>query len=90
MAFPFAPWAAEWLAGRLGTREGPVRLLPCPGTADSLLHPRITGPVFRSAFHMSVHMSINRNKNADGAGREAVHAARVLLMAVEAGREVVK
>ena len=76
VAFPFAPWAAEWLAGRLGTREGPVRLLPCPGPADSLLPPRIVGPVFRSAFHMSAQMSVNRNKNADGLIRAVALAAR--------------
>ncbi|MGR3716439.1 MAG: hypothetical protein ACU0B1_06810 [Thermohalobaculum sp.] len=31
-----------------------------------------------------------RHQIADGAGREALHAARVLLMAVEAGQEAVK
>ena len=76
VAFPFAPWAAEWLAGRFGTREGPLRFLPCPGPADSLLHPRIVGPIFRSAFHMSANMSVNRNKNADRLIRAVELAAR--------------
>jgi Fe-S oxidoreductase len=31
-----------------------------------------------------------RHQIADGAGREALHAARVLLMAVESGREIIK
>jgi glycosyltransferase involved in cell wall biosynthesis len=72
VAFPFTPWVTERLAGRLGTRKGPVRLLPCPGAADSLLRPRIVGPVFRSAFHLS----FNRRKNADGLIRAVGLAAR--------------
>jgi glycosyltransferase involved in cell wall biosynthesis len=76
VTFPFAPWAANWLAGRLGGRCGPVRLLPCPDPADNLLPPKIVGPIFRSAFHMSDHLPVNRNKNAERLIRAIGLAAR--------------
>jgi glycosyltransferase involved in cell wall biosynthesis len=72
VVFPFAPWASERLTEWLGPRAGPVFLLPCPSQADGVLRPQITGPIFRSAFHMAMY----RRKNAVGLLRAVVLAAR--------------
>lgn len=72
IAFPFTPWAAERLVNLLGRREGPTYFLPCPTPADRLFLPRITGPIFRSAFNLADR----RVKNADGLIRSVELAAR--------------
>lgn len=72
VVFPFAPWAAERLEALLGPRDAPVRMLPCPGGSDTVLPPRIAGPVFRTAFHLASY----RRKNAEALIRAAGLAAR--------------
>lgn len=64
VVFPFAPWTTRALTELLGERHAPTVPLPCLGTADILLTPRITPreapPIIRSAFHFSDA----KNKNA--------------------------
>lgn len=69
--FPFAPWALTQLGAMLGARRGPVRMLPCPTPSDAQMSPRITGPLFRSAFNI-VHAD---SKNAEGLIRAVARAA---------------
>ena len=73
--FPFAPWTAGRVAAALGPRTGPMSLLPCPaGGAETVLPPRVAGPLFRTAFHLG---SAGR-KNADGLIRAVgLAAARI-------------
>lgn len=52
-AFPFAPWARDRLNARLGRREGPTILLPCPGPADAVMAPAAAPPVIVTAFHFA-------------------------------------
>lgn len=72
LVFPFAPWAAAGLGALLGRREGAVHLLPCPTGADSLVAPRESGPVIRTAFHFAGV----RHKNAEALIVAAGRAAR--------------
>nr|WP_232367514.1 glycosyltransferase [Altererythrobacter lutimaris] len=55
VVFPFAPWALESVEDRLGKRDGPTVLLPCPTELDSPLAPRLAGNGFVSAFHLKNH-----------------------------------
>ncbi|MEM7422131.1 MAG: glycosyltransferase family 4 protein [Pseudomonadota bacterium] len=56
---PFAPWAADGLAALLGRRDGPIRMLPCPTTADRLISPVLRPNVICSAF--SFRDAANKN-----------------------------
>ena len=60
LAFPFAPWTRDELNRLLGVRERPVTCLPCAGPADSIICPRHSPPVVRTAFRIGDW----RNKNA--------------------------
>jgi glycosyltransferase involved in cell wall biosynthesis len=75
LAFPFAPWTQDRLTALLGPRDKPTALLPCPAAAEeTLLAPRIVGPLFRSAFHLGVA----GRKNAVGLIRAIGMAARTV------------
>lgn len=72
IVFPFAPWKVQPLEARLGARHGPVRILPCPGSTDTLLAPcPAPAPIIRSAFNLSVW----RRKNAASLIRALARAA---------------
>lgn len=60
--FCFAPWALAEVERRLGARNGPVTVLPCPTELDEPLAPRPTGEDIISVFHL---MS-RRRKNLAG------------------------
>lgn len=69
---PFAPWAATGLTALLGPREGPVAFLPCPGAQDeTILAPRVVGPLIRSAFHLGIWRLKNAGALIDATGRAA-------------------
>jgi Fe-S oxidoreductase len=74
------------MAGAFGYQAETVEVSRAMGELDLL-------PAVRAAERDTLVVADGtscRHQIADGAGREALHAARVLLMAVEAGREVVK
>ncbi len=52
VVFPFTPWALQHLEARLGTREGPTHLLPCPTELDQVTQPSRNGDGFVSVFHL--------------------------------------
>ncbi|MCH8881973.1 MAG: hypothetical protein IIA41_00585 [SAR324 cluster bacterium] len=74
------------MAGAFGYQAETVEVSRAMGELDLL-------PAVRAAERETLVVADGtscRHQIADGAGREALHAARVLLMAVEAGREAVK
>ncbi|WP_299438509.1 glycosyltransferase [uncultured Rhodospira sp.] len=72
MVFPFAPWTKTALDHMLGSREGPVTILPCPNDRDGIISPRRTAPVFKTCFHLSQY----RRKNVAGLIQAVATAAR--------------
>lgn len=62
VVFAFTPWARSAVEQRLGVREGPLHLLPCPTELDQPLAPQAPGRGFVSVFHLRHH----RNKNLAG------------------------
>lgn len=72
VVFPYAPWAAEGVAARLGPRRGPIVLLPCPGPADALIAPVLHGPRLVTAFQLADH----RRKNIARLAAAAALAAQ--------------
>ncbi|PEQ10969.1 hypothetical protein B2G71_19315 [Novosphingobium sp. PC22D] len=50
--FCFAPWALIEMERRLGTRDGPVTVLPCPTELDKPLPPKGAGRDLISVFHL--------------------------------------
>lgn len=74
VVFPYAPWAAAGVAARLGPRQGPTFLLPCPGPADALIAPVTCGPRLVTAFQLADH----RRKNLARLVEAAALAARDL------------
>ena len=62
MVFPFAPWALAAVERRLGPRQGPVELLPCPTDLDQPMAPQPCGDGLVSVFHLRHH----RLKNLQG------------------------
>ncbi|MEO0819555.1 MAG: glycosyltransferase family 4 protein [Pseudomonadota bacterium] len=72
---PFAPWTEAWLSARLGAREGPVYLLPCPTPADGITPPRAAAePLVVTAFNLAFY----GNKNALALMEAASRTARAL------------
>ncbi len=49
---PFAPWTADALQDLFGPRNGPMTILPCPTTADTILRPQLVEPVIRTAINL--------------------------------------
>lgn len=52
VVFPFAPWALARAEARLGKRQGPTMLLPCPVALDQPLAPVTGGEGLVTAFHL--------------------------------------
>lgn len=61
VVFGFAPWAIRAAEARLGRRDRPTILLPCPTDREQILPPRIVGPRLATAFHLRNY----RMKNAE-------------------------
>jgi glycosyltransferase involved in cell wall biosynthesis len=63
VVFPFAPAAQTAIEPLVGKRAGPVRILPCPTNADSVLAPRPRAegavPVILTAFNLAHHANKN-------------------------------
>ena len=63
VVFPFAPAAQTAIEPLVGKRAGPVRILPCPTNADSVLAPRPraegAAPVILTAFNLAHHANKN-------------------------------
>lgn len=55
VAFPFTPWALDVVESKLGKRDGPTHLLPCPLDYDSVTAPVSVGDRLVSAFHLRNH-----------------------------------
>lgn len=70
VVMPFAPWALSAAEKRLGRRDGPVRMLPCPTDLDVPLAPVPGDGSVVTAFHLRNHTV----KNLDN----LVRAARIL------------
>jgi glycosyltransferase involved in cell wall biosynthesis len=61
----FAPWTLEHLEARLGKREGPVAIIPCPTELDEALAPQTGGRGLISVFHLQSHKRKNLAGMAD-------------------------
>lgn len=55
VAFPFTPWALHAVEEKLGRRDGPTHLLPCPLDEDGMIAPVVGGDRIVSAFHLRNH-----------------------------------
>jgi glycosyltransferase involved in cell wall biosynthesis len=75
MVFPFAPWALRVVEAKLGTRQGPVTMLPCPTDIDMPSPPRLGGNGLLTCFHLKNH----QRKNLPG-------MAKALRLLAEQGR----
>lgn len=60
--FCFAPWALAQVEKRLGRRQGPTTVIPCPTELDEPIAPKSGGGELVSVFHLQSH----RRKNLDG------------------------
>lgn len=59
IVFPFAPWALKRVENKLGVRQGPVCMLPCPTDLDTPTAPTVGGDGFVSVFHLKNHARKN-------------------------------
>lgn len=56
---PFAPWTTDALNNLLGSRNGPISILPCPTAADAIFKPQNVDPVVRTVI--SLDQAANKN-----------------------------
>lgn len=74
MVFHCAPWALAMVEAQLGTRKGPVALVPYPVDNDAILPPRAGGEGLLTVFHLRNY----RLKNLARMAQASSLAARVV------------
>ncbi|MFM2371325.1 MAG: hypothetical protein RIS85_1056 [Pseudomonadota bacterium] len=52
VVFPFSPWALKAVEAKLGRRQGPTILLPCPTDLDTPVMPTAGGEGLVTVFHL--------------------------------------
>jgi len=87
VVFPFAPWALQEVEARLGTREGPTHLLPCPTELDQAIAPVAKGDGFASVFHLKNFENKNLSGMAQAIGRIAKHREAPALAVIGGGTD---
>lgn len=65
VVFPFTPWALSNMEKRLGARQGPTHLLPCPTELDEPLEPELSKHGLVTVFHLRNY----KGKNLAGIAR---------------------
>jgi glycosyltransferase involved in cell wall biosynthesis len=55
----FAPWTQAAIEARLGKRDGPIAMIPCPTELDEPLPPKPGGNGLLSVFHLKSHARKN-------------------------------
>lgn len=87
VVFHFAPWALAVVSARLGRREGPVVLVPCPVANDSVIAPQAGGDGLVSAFHLRNHRIKNLDRLASASSRVARMVPGAALAIIGGGSE---
>lgn len=85
MVFPFAPWALKRVEGKLGVRQGPVCMLPCPTDLDAPTPPTVGGDGFVSVFHLKNHARKNLSGMAAAMRLAAKQGAPLALTIIGGG-----
>ena len=76
LVFPFAPNAQDAMEDLLAPRTGPMRILPCPTTADDIIAPTPRASGASATILTAFHLAHYGNKNVQGLMAAVAEAAR--------------